>query len=140
MTTDGHNIPFVNSISYLGVSKITWRLHIETVATKSYRTFIRFYFLFKSDRLSTNSKLTLHKALSRSITTYACPTWEFAADVMKLQRLQTRSSATLANFQGTPRFVIGIILSNSIRIRIYNQIMRPTSPSHSISREYTCSQ
>jgi hypothetical protein len=92
LTLNGHNIPFVNSIKYLGVifdKKITRRLHIEMVTTKAYRTFIRLYSLFKSDRLNTNSKLTLHKALIRPIMTYACHSWEFAADthLMKLQRL-----------------------------------------------------
>jgi hypothetical protein len=86
---NGQNIPFINSVKYLGVifdKKITWRLHIETVATKAYRTFIGLYSLFRSDRLSTRSKLTLHKALLRSIMTYACPAWELAADahLMKL--------------------------------------------------------
>jgi hypothetical protein len=72
LTLNGQNVPFVNSVKYISVifnNKITWRLHIETVATKPYRTFIRLYSLFKSDRLSTNSKLTLHKALIRSIMT-----------------------------------------------------------------------
>jgi hypothetical protein len=44
LTLNGRYIPFVNSVKYLGVifdKKITWRLHIETVATKAYRTFIR---------------------------------------------------------------------------------------------------
>jgi hypothetical protein len=31
--------------------------------------------LFKSDRLSANNKLTLHKALFRSVVTYASPAW-----------------------------------------------------------------
>jgi hypothetical protein len=46
--------------------------------------------LFKIKGLSTNIKLTFHKALIRSVMTYACPVWEFAPDphVFKLQRLQ----------------------------------------------------
>jgi hypothetical protein len=61
--------------------------------------------LFKSKRLSTNIKRTLHKALIRSVITYAYPAWEFAADiyVLKLQRLQNKFSALLAIFQGTRR-------------------------------------
>jgi hypothetical protein len=72
LTLNRQNIPFVNSAKYLGViydEKITWRQHIETVATKDYRTFTRLYSLFKSDRLST-------KSTKRSIMTYACPVWE----------------------------------------------------------------
>jgi hypothetical protein len=59
---------------YLGVifdRKITWRLHIEMTEAKAFLTFIRTYSLFKSERLSANIKLTLHKALIRSVMTYA---------------------------------------------------------------------
>jgi len=54
---------------------------------------------FKSERLSVNTKLTLYKALIRSITTYACPACEFAADshVLKLQRLQNKPLQTTDN-------------------------------------------
>jgi hypothetical protein len=40
---------------------------------KTFRTFIRIYSLFKSERLSASIKLTLNKALIRSVMTYACP-------------------------------------------------------------------
>jgi hypothetical protein len=43
------------------------------IKAKAFRTFIRIYFLFRSERLRTNIKLTLYKALIRSIMTYACP-------------------------------------------------------------------
>jgi hypothetical protein len=55
---------------------MTWKLHIETMKAKAFWTFIRLYSLFKSEQLSTNIKVTLHKALIRSVTTYACPAWE----------------------------------------------------------------
>jgi hypothetical protein len=76
LTLNGKDIPFVNHIKYLGVifdKKITWRLHIEMIEAKAFRTFIRVYSLFKSERLSANIKLTLHKALIRSVMTYAAP-------------------------------------------------------------------
>jgi hypothetical protein len=108
LTVNVHNIPFVNSIKYLGVisdKEITCRLHIETVTTKAYKTFMRLYSLFKSDRLSTKSKLTLHKALIRSIMTYACPAWEFTVvtHLIKLQRLQNKFLRTTGKFpRNTP--------------------------------------
>jgi hypothetical protein len=70
------------------------------IEAKASRTFIRIYSLFKSERLSTNIKLTLHKALIRDIMTYAYPAWEFAADnyVLKLQRLQNKVLRTIGNF------------------------------------------
>jgi hypothetical protein len=103
LTLNGRNIPFVNSVKYLGVifdKKLTWRLHIEMNEVKAFRTFIKVYSLFKSERLSANIKLTLHKALIRSVMTYACPTWDFAADthLIKLQRLQNRVLRTISNF------------------------------------------
>jgi hypothetical protein len=94
------NIPFVNSAKYLGVifdRKITWRLHVEMIEAKAFRTFIRTYSLFKSERLSSNIKPTLHKALIRSVMTYSNPAWEFAADthLLKLQRLQNKILCTI---------------------------------------------
>jgi hypothetical protein len=81
LTLNGQNIPFVNNVKYLGVifdKKITWRLHIKPIEAKTFRAFTRTYSLLKSERLSANIKLTFHKALIRSVTTYACPAWEFA--------------------------------------------------------------
>jgi hypothetical protein len=72
LTLNGRNIPFVNHVKYLGVifhKRITWRLHIEKIEAKAFRTFIRIYSLFRSDRLSANIKLTLHKALISSVMT-----------------------------------------------------------------------
>jgi hypothetical protein len=93
----------VNNVKYLGVifdRKITWGLHIKTIETKAFKTFIRTYSLFKSEHLSANIKLTLYKALIRSIISYASPTWEFAANthLLKLQRLQNKVLRTIGNF------------------------------------------
>jgi hypothetical protein len=103
LTLIGRIIPFVNNIKYFCVifdKKITWRLHIQMIETKAFRTFIRVYSLFKSERLSVNIKLTLHKALIRSVMTYASPAWEFAANthLIKLQRLQNRVLRAIGNF------------------------------------------
>jgi hypothetical protein len=87
-TMNGQNIPFVNSVKYLGIifdKRITWRLHIETIEAKAFRTFIRLYSLFKSDRLSISIKSILLKALIRSVMTYPCPAWEFAAETYLLK-------------------------------------------------------
>jgi hypothetical protein len=103
LTANGRNIPFVNSVKYLGVifdKRIAWRLRIEMIEAKVFRTFIRIYSLFKSKRLSANIRLTFHKALIRSVLTYACPTWEFVAEchLLKLQRLQNRVLCSIGNF------------------------------------------
>jgi hypothetical protein len=100
---NGGNIPLVNSVKYLGVifdKRMTWRLHIEKIEAKAFRTFITLYSVFKSERLSTNIILTLHKALIRSVMAYACPAWEFAAETypLKLQRLQNKVLHTIGSF------------------------------------------
>jgi hypothetical protein len=59
-------------VKYLGVifdKRITWRLHLEMIEDKAFRTFTRIYSLLKSQRLSANIELTLHKALIRSVMT-----------------------------------------------------------------------
>jgi hypothetical protein len=70
------------------------------IEAEAFRTFIRISSLLKSERLSTNIKLTLHKALIRSIITYAWPAWEFAADnhLLQLQRLENKILLATANF------------------------------------------
>jgi len=50
LTLKGRNIPFVNQVKYLGVifdKEITWTYHIEMIAAKAFRTFLRVYPLSK---------------------------------------------------------------------------------------------
>jgi hypothetical protein len=104
LTLNGQNIPFVNHVKYLGVifdKRITWRLHIELIEAEVFRAFIRVCFLFKSERLRANfKKKDLHKTEIISIMTYACPTWEFAADTnfLKLQRFHNKVLRTIDKF------------------------------------------
>jgi hypothetical protein len=72
------------------------------IEAKAFRTFIRICSLFKSERLSANIKLTLHKAPTRAVITYAYPAWELAADtyLLKLQHLQNKILCTIENFSG----------------------------------------
>jgi hypothetical protein len=80
--------------------RITWGLHREMIEVKTFRTFIRIYLLFRSERLSANIKLTLHKAMIRSVMTYACPARELAADtyLLKLLRMYNKVLVTAGNF------------------------------------------
>jgi hypothetical protein len=67
------------------------------IEAKDFRTFIRIHSLLKSECLSANIKVTLYKALIRSLMTYACPAWEIEADtyLLKLQRMQNKVLRTI---------------------------------------------
>jgi hypothetical protein len=50
LTLNGRNIPFANSVKYRGVifdKKVTWKLHMEMIEAKAFRTFIAIYSLLK---------------------------------------------------------------------------------------------
>jgi hypothetical protein len=87
------------------IKKITWGIHIDSVATKALQTFIQHSSLLKSERLNATAKLTLYEALIRFTVTYACTALEFAADshLLKLQRLQVSFSAPMVTYQGAHR-------------------------------------
>jgi hypothetical protein len=44
--------PYVKHFGVNFDKQITWRLQIEMTESKAFRTFIKIYFLFKSERLS----------------------------------------------------------------------------------------
>jgi hypothetical protein len=69
------------------------------IQAKAFRTFIRIYSLLKSEHLSANIKLTIHKALDQ-ISNDLSPAWELATDtyLSKLQRLQNKVMRTIENF------------------------------------------
>jgi hypothetical protein len=122
------SIPFVNNVKYLGLifnKKTTWRTHIKTIEAKAFRAFIRTYSLFKSEWLSANIKLTLHKVLLiRSILTYACPAWEFSADthLLKLQCLKNKVLHTIDKY---PRYALDHKLLKDFNIPyIYDYITK----------------
>jgi hypothetical protein len=68
-------------------------------SAKALGTYIRIYYLFRIECLSTNIKLILYKALIRSIMVYACPTWEYAMDA-HLKNCRTELSTLLATLTG----------------------------------------
>jgi hypothetical protein len=68
------------TLSIIFDERITWRLHIEITESKAFRIFIRIYSIFIRECLSANVKITLHKALIRSVMTYACSAWELEAN------------------------------------------------------------
>jgi hypothetical protein len=61
--------------------RIIWRLHAEIIEGKAFRTFTIVYSLFESERLSPDIKITLHKAIIRSVMTSARSALEFATGI-----------------------------------------------------------
>jgi hypothetical protein len=102
---NGRNISFINHVKYLSVmfdKRITWRLHIQVTEAKAFRTFIRIYSLFKSERLSVNITLNFYKALIRSVMTCLL---RLGINGRRLhltsQRLKNKVLCTIGNF---PRY------------------------------------
>jgi hypothetical protein len=108
----GRKIPFVNEVKHFGAifdRKVTWRCPTDSIATTAHRTFVRLYFLLKSERLSAKPKLTLYKDMITSKMIYTCPAWEFSWDshLLKLQRLQNIVLRTTGNIsRRTPTHVL----------------------------------
>jgi hypothetical protein len=119
------DIPFFKHVKYLSVifDKIfIWRQHIEITEAKAFGTFVRIYSAFKNERLSI--KITLHKALIRSVMTYAYPTWELAADTCQITAITVQGSPHHWKFSKGhtgPRFAHGF--QPSVYIRLYNKIV-----------------
>jgi len=85
-------------VKYLGVifiQKMTWGLHIATIATKVLQIFISIYPILKSERLSVGTELTLYRALVISVLTCACSTWH--SYLLKLKRLQNKVVRTVGS-------------------------------------------
>jgi hypothetical protein len=98
----GPDISFVNNVTYLRINfdrSITRRHHVERTAAKASRTYVKTYSRIRCERLSTNIKLTIYKALIRSVMTCVCTTWEYAADAHLLtqQRLWNRVLPVIGN-------------------------------------------
>jgi len=77
--------------------------------------FLSIYPILKSERLNIGVTVIIYKALVRSMLTYACPAWEFAADsyLLKSQRLQNRVLRTIGNL---PRHIPIRDLHRSVKI------------------------
>jgi hypothetical protein len=104
LTLNEWNIPFIKHVKHL--SGITWRLRTETIEAKPFRTFIRTYSLFKSERLSANITLTPppnNKAVIRSVMTYVSFTWELdrLQRSVPLQRAVVLPATTIGLYQVT---------------------------------------
>jgi hypothetical protein len=107
------------------------------IEAKAFRTFIRIYTLFKCERLSSNIKLTLHKALIKSVITYAYPTWKLATDTyLKIAapaKLGFPHHWKFSKVHTGPRFAHGF--QASVCIRLYNRFVQAISRSHTKSWE-----
>jgi hypothetical protein len=102
LTMNGRIFPFANHVKHLSVifdKRIIWRLHTKVFEAKAFRTFITIYSLFKCKHLRSNITLTFHKALIKSVLTYARPPLELVAEtyLLKLQCPQ-KVFCTIENF------------------------------------------
>jgi hypothetical protein len=101
-----------------------------TFGAKTFRTFIRIYSRLKIERLGANIKLTLRKALIRSVMSYVCPSWELVAQ--NCSAYKARFFVLLEIFQGSQRSAICTRLSTFL-ITKHNKIVQATSRNHAKS-------
>jgi hypothetical protein len=91
---------------YLGVtldSKLTYRIHISSILHKAnYRLRQLFPILNKSSTIDINLELIIYKSLLRSILTYTCPVWGYAANTY-INKLQTFQNKVLRIITKLPR-------------------------------------
>jgi hypothetical protein len=94
------------------------------IEAKAFRTLLE-----STPYSSSNVKLTLHKALIRSVMPYACPAWELAAHIylLKLQRQRNKVFRTTGNFPRCTPVRDLHTAQPSVCIRLYNKIMQATS-------------
>jgi hypothetical protein len=74
LTLKGRQIPFANHVKYLDVifdKKISWNIYTKTITTNALCIFLGIYPILKSKRYSVGTELIIHKALIRSMLTYA---------------------------------------------------------------------
>jgi hypothetical protein len=129
LTLNGRNIPFVNSVKYIGVifdKRMTWRLHIEKIEAKAFETFIRLYSLSKSEQLNVYIKLTLHETLIRSVMTTFVPPGNLRQKPIysNCSACKWRFFAPLVVSLGAHWSAIGIWLSK-FRTFTHNKIIQP---------------
>jgi hypothetical protein len=123
------------------LEKTPWKIHIEMVAAKAFRTFLRIYLLLKSEPLSINT-LPLYKAFIRFIMTYTSSTRDFAArsHLLKWQRLHNNVLRTIGNL---PRRTLARDFHEAFKIPyIYNcyKTMQAAGRSHKKSCKCKYSQ
>jgi hypothetical protein len=139
--TDGI-FPSSNHVKYLGVifdKRITWRLHIEMIEAKTFRTFIRICSLFKSERLSAYIKLIIDKTLIRSAMVYAVIRGRYLPlNIAAPAKQRSAQHWKFSKVHTGPRFAHGV--QASVCIRLYNRFVQAISRSHTKSWEWTCSQ
>jgi hypothetical protein len=100
------NIASYKECQYLGVtldSKLTYRTHItNTLRKANFRLRQLLPILNQSSTIDINLALILYKSLLRSILTYACPVWGYAAKTY-INKLQTFQNKVLRLITKLPR-------------------------------------
>jgi hypothetical protein len=100
---------------------------------KTFRTFIRIYSLFKSERLSASIKLTPLKPLIRSVMTYACPARGICGRHQSL-KIAAPAKHGSTHYWKFSKLHIGPPFAHSFQpsvcIRLCNKIVQATSRSH----------
>ena len=116
-------IPFSNSINYLGVTldkKLTYKKHVGNICNKVIRCARALYpILNRKSKLITKNKCLLYNLCIKPILTYACIIWKNWANSHKkrLQIIQNKNLKIIYNFS---RIYIEFQAQKTIKMLINN--------------------
>lgn len=101
-------IKWQNTVKYLGItfdSKLTWRPHLKTIATKAHQRFIALYpYLNKNSKLNTKTKTRLYKACIQPIMLYASTVWGQAAKT-NINLIEIQQNKILRSIHNAPWYI-----------------------------------
>jgi hypothetical protein len=96
-----------SAVNYLGItldSRLNFKLNIKNKLIKANNAIRMIYPLIKrNNKLSTENKIILYKALLRSIITYAAPVWSHLSD-FALEPLEIFQNKCMRLIHNVPRY------------------------------------
>ena len=106
----GSNLEYSQHARYLGVDldrKLTFRLHLQTIANRTTSKLLALYPILKSHDLTLKAKLHIYLIMIRPALTYAAPAWQHAAKTFHqlLQRVQNRAARMITGHSRDTRIM-----------------------------------
>ncbi|GFW59150.1 RNA-directed DNA polymerase from mobile element jockey [Trichonephila clavipes] len=112
-------IPWSQETKYLGLifdNKLTWKKHITYARNKFRKVMFKIYpLLNRNSHLDLNCKVLLYTAVLRSILSYGCPVWGYAAKT-NINILDVAQNTLIRMIVGACRYMRNDETRNAIKI------------------------